>query len=431
MGLLKLAQAGFKGAGQHFAGGSGWTSFFGLNNRSKIDYSREVGDATHNSAVAACLGWIVDEWPQAPIYLEKRIGQRSSPLLDHPLIQLLNNPNPWYGHRVLWQATLPDLLLDGNAYWHILRDSYGIPGALYWMPTGTVEPRRINESDDTAWIDYFEYTVGGKVYRLEATDVVHIRIGADSANPRKGVGRLKPGLAEVYTDNEASATVNTLLRNRAQPGLTLSPKVLESKNGVEVRTFTAEQAREIEAKVQAKFTGDRRGATMVHTIPTDMQEFGAKLADLASREIRRIPEERICALFKIPPGVVKLGAGLDRNTMSNASKDEEQAWRHGIMPLQGIVGDAIGQQLLWQLEPQPQKFTVQFDTSEIGALQEDVSAKSERTRGEWKDDLITHDTAAARLGNPVDDARKGKYYSEVVSNRQPDTQPPTQVPIAP
>lgn len=414
---LKMAVAALRGA--HFPTTSTGTlfDFFRLNAKSNLDWKAQVGDASSNSIVTVCIGWIADEWPEAKPYLAETLKNgKEKALWSHDILTLLKNPNQFYGARVLWQALLIDLLVDGNAYLHLIKNRFGIPVSMFWIPSNAVRPMRNDPGDDSAWIDYYEYVVGGKLYKIPPDDIVHLRQGINPNDPRLGWSRLRSGLAEVFTDNEAAATVNTLLGNRAVPGLIVSPKAIDLKQqGVTFSPMTQEQAQEIEAKANAKFTGDGRGATWVHSRPIDIVQWGANIAELSTRLIRQIPEERICAIFKIPPGVVKLGAGLERNTMSNASMEEEQAWRHGIVPLLGLVGDALKAQLLPQMELRHERYEIKYDLSAIGALQEDADAKAKRLDALWQSDLISHDEARVELGYQADTARTGMYYSELMA----------------
>jgi len=413
---IKAAVAALRGA--HFpTATSTLYDFFRLNAKSGVNWKEQVGNAQDNSIVTVCIGWIADEWPEAKPYLAETLKNgKEKANWDHPFLDLLKNPNPYYGSRVLWQALIIDLLVEGNAYLHIIKGAYDIPKALFWIPTAQVRPMRNDPGNDSAWIDYYEYNVGGKLYKIAPEDIVHLRQGINPNDPRLGWSRLRSGLAEVFTDNEAAATVNTLLGNRAVPGLIVSPKAVDLKQqGVTFEPMTMEQAQAIEAKANAKFTGDGKGLTWVHSRPVDVVQWGANIAELATRLIRQIPEERICAIFKIPPGVVKFGAGLERNTMSNASMEEEQAWRHGIVPLLGLVGDALKAQLLPQMELRHARFEVKYDLSQIGALQEDNDSKAKRLVSLWETDLLTHDEVRVELGYQADTARTGMYYSELMA----------------
>lgn len=387
-----------------------WAQFMGT--RTSIDFAREVGRAQDNSIVEICLGWICDSWPDAPIGVWRDDPSAgTSVMVPHAMSELLRRPNPYYGARVLWQATISDLKVNsGNAYWHVLRNSFGVPVQAYWMPAENVEPKW-DIGDTSSYISHYEYSPDGRPVRLEVDEVLHFREGMDPGNTRKGYARLKSGLPEIFTDNEAALAVSVMLRNRGQMSMSISPK--PHKDGDKMPQLKSDDAAMLEAKITAKVGDDNRGRLMVHSIPVDIVQFGAQLSDLASRELRRIPEERICALFRIPPGVVKVGAGLDRNTYSNAKTEQEQAWSNCIKPLHGLICDELFAKLL-PMFGNPTGLIVKPDYSDVQALQADQTELAGRLVSLFQGDAIWRSELRAELNYPVEPARDDVFWSETV-----------------
>jgi len=409
--LLSRIGAAFKGLGhRHAPASAGWTSLFAP--RTAIDFLGEAGRVEENSIVAAILGWLSDNWVEAPPFVaEVAADGTEERVVGHPLERLLDRPNPHYSSHELWAATLADLKVNsGNAYWHIVRNSSGVPVELYWMPASTVEPRW-DERDPYEYIGWYDYQTSGRTERLDPADVVHFREGVDPSNERKGFCRLRSAIREVFTDNEAANAVAITLRNRGVIAVSFSPDFSGMKDA-QIRPLTPEQSEALERKMLAKTSGDNRGGYIVHSIPVTAQELGAGLAEMASREIRRIPEERICAILRIPPGVVKLGAGLDRNTMANAKTEQEQAWRNGLLPIHTLVRSPIERVLLPAFEREPDRFALRFDTSNVQALLPDLKLLAETFQPLWETDVVTRAEYREQLNltvSPEDEVR----YSQV------------------
>jgi hypothetical protein len=115
------------------------------------DDGSRAGDLWANSAVAICLDWIATNFPEADLQVGRRAGDDDhyEPVPDHPLIALLDDPNPvttsdFYS---LWYATLLSYLTDGNAYWLKERDGTGKVAGLRWLPHFAVEPWRANNRE--------------------------------------------------------------------------------------------------------------------------------------------------------------------------------------------------------------------------------------------------------------------------------------------
>src|SRR5262249_48239826 len=92
---LRLKQAFSALAGRFPTGGyyGGWARNAPWAWRQKTDWTLEVGDGGGNSAVAACVTWVATTFPEAPLRV---LDPEGEPVPDHPLTQLIDNPNPWY-----------------------------------------------------------------------------------------------------------------------------------------------------------------------------------------------------------------------------------------------------------------------------------------------------------------------------------------------
>jgi phage portal protein BeeE len=385
-----------------------------------------------NSIVASCIAWKSKNWAQAsPVIKRLRRLTEPSNEFDHALVKLLNRPNPHYSSRLLREALLQDYSLDGTAFIRIIFGAYNLPVALYWMPTEQMVP--IYNADGSEWVRYWEYTAGGQVTKLDPSEVIVWKQGVDRATGgRRGRAPFQAGIAEAYSDNEARNTVNAILRNRAQMGMMVAPDgryfAELVKGGVKPYEagYNPAQAQEIEARVNSKNTGDRRGSTNVFSVPMSITEFGSVLDKLDSRVLRSFSEERICALFGIHPVVLPMGTGLaassDKHNMETAQR---MSWLNGIVPEQDSFADAINE-LIPLMDARPDTARFDFDRSQVEALQENADNLSTRVMAQWKDDAITHDELRGRLGYKTDDARKGKYYSELVAAGDPMADDPTQ-----
>lgn len=95
----------------------------GLLKRTRFDYRREVGDCMDTSVVTAPMLWVARALPEANFVVKAK--GKDGKLEDrpaHPMLALLQNPNPNYGDIALWMGTLFSFLISGNAYWIIVRN---------------------------------------------------------------------------------------------------------------------------------------------------------------------------------------------------------------------------------------------------------------------------------------------------------------------
>ena len=378
----------FPGGGDARSGQFG--SWDALLPSTRIDYAREAGDSTQSAVVMACVLWMARTFPEAPIQVKRRMGAQLEVVPAHPLTALLARPNPYYSGILLWHATLTSFQVAGNAYWLKVRSRRGDVVELWYEPHYTIAPEWPN--DGSQFLSGYRINRGGTWYRVAVDDVVHFRYGIDPGNPRVGLSPLASAFREIFTDNEAANFSASLLRNMGVPGMLVSPALPGD---------TIDDPAGLKRDIIAKTTGDRRGEPMVMALPVKMERMAFSPADMAVREQRRIPEERISGLLGIPAIVAGLGAGLDRATYSNMQEARESAYESCIVPMQRLLANELDAQLLPDLGDAAAE-SVAFDLSQVRALQEDRDKLVARNVAGFKGGVLRRAEARRALGLETD-----------------------------
>lgn len=144
---------------------------------------------------------------------------RGNAAVDSPLIA---QPDPWMTRRRFFARTIIGLILNGNAYWRILRNSEGIVTGL------RVADRGRGYRDKNGAVRY-QLVFDGKMIDLPASEVQHLRFlelpGAiDGLGPVQACRAALEGIAAVreYSDNwfDSADSTNGVLTTdqRLQPG---------------------------------------------------------------------------------------------------------------------------------------------------------------------------------------------------------------------
>lgn len=400
-GLIPRIQAALKGwlfgtGSNYWLGDStsqwGYSSSYGTT----VDYAVEAGELSQNAIIMACIQSIMRAFPEAPMKVMKQTGSGSEVVPNHKLTRLLKKPNPFFSGRLLWQATVYSLNLDGNAYWLKVRGGGGQVVELWYEPHFTIRCRWGSSGEE--FISHYEVARGGKWYRVEVEDVVHFRFGIDPLNIRKGISPLASALREVFTDNQAARFSAGMLKNFGIPGLVISPK----------GDTLISDPEHIKHLFMAKFTGDHVGEPLVmpEGIEVSMLSFSPEQMNLVG--LRRIPEERIPALLSWPAVVAGLGAGLDHSTYNNMDEARQQAYEQNIIPTQMVLSDDLGTQLLPDFGD-PETETVVFDLSQVRVLQDDQAKLYERLSKGYDSGWIKRSEARQATGwevMPEDDVYK-------------------------
>lgn len=381
----------------------------GLLKRTRFDYAREVGDGLDSSVVTAPVMWVQRALPEATLSARRKKSDGScDDLHEHELLKLVRNPNPFYGDIALWSGTVLSYLISGDAYWIKVRNSYGKPVELWWVPWWMIEPKA--PADGSAFLSHYEYTPGTGVgiMTIDPADVVHFRHGIDPRNMRKGLSPMHGVLREIFADLESSNFVASLLRNMGVPGVVISPKggAMPAPEDVDATKTWFKEA----------FGGDNRGGPLVMGAPTDVQAYGFNPQQMNLSEARDVAEERVCACIGVPAAVVGFGAGLQATKVGATMEEMRKlAWHNGVLPLARSLADELGRSLLpdfrrgsGQFAKTGETIELYWNTDDVLALQEDEDKATERKLKELSAGAITLFDYLNETGREADDSHK--YY---------------------
>lgn len=341
---------------------------FSLLPRTRFNYQRQVGRGDGSSVVMAPVKFIQRVFPEAPLRVRRRDRDEDVILEDHSLIRRIKRPNRFYSGNALWRATIACWIADGNAYWLKVRGERMNVVELWWVPPWLITPKW--PEDGSEFISHYEYASGGRPLNLPVEDVVHFRNGLDPRNPRLGMSDLHSVMREIFSDDEASNFVASILRNSGVPGVVISPKE---------GTATPEDAQSTKEWFLQETTGDRRGGPLVMRTASNVQQFSWSPAQMELGSLRDVSEERVCAILGIPAAVVGFGAGLQQTKVGATMRELVQlAWISGITPMQHVMSDDLQNQLIPDFESNPDRVEVFFDEAMVEALQESEKEKADR-----------------------------------------------------
>lgn len=355
----------------------------------RVDWARLAGPLERNSIVAASIGWIGRNVPQAPLQVRSESGK---PIPGHPLTLLLRRPNPFYSYQVLSASTQASLVVSGNAYWYIVRDMANRPKEIWFIPHSQIEPLWDSMSTTDNFLTGYRYTPPGSSqwFTLPQESVVHFREGAlDPNNPRLSVSPLASAVRHVATDNEAQAYQAAILHNAGVPGVIITPKG-EAQWEPGFKEELPELFRE-------KVGGDRRGEALALDGEVSVQEVGFGPEQMLLDHASDLPESRICALIGIPPQVLQLKVGAENSTLNNSATFERAAWQNGIIPRLNVICEEITVQLLPLYEDR-RHLAVVADFTRVAALGDSKDALYKRLVLAAGGPFLTPDEAREEAG---------------------------------
>lgn len=398
--LAQKMQMAFSANGGTYAPGYGSSStlrFYGALPGSRWNYELECGDTWLNSVVMPSIAWIQRNFTEAELQVyAPGTGKNPKPVIveDHELINLISSPNKYYDSEALWYATLLSWVVDGNAYWMKVRNMGGMgnPIELWYIPHFAIAPQWDEKGAD--FITHYLYRVNGFDYKIPCSEIVHFRFGQDPRNTRQGLSPLKACFREIFTDNECSTYTAAIMRNMGVPGAIISPVYQDVDIGPE----------EQEAFLKLwknKFTGEGRGEPVLPSVPVKVEKIAFSPEELALKQIRQVPEDRICAAIGLPAMVIGLSSGHEQRTYSNYKEAKESAFENNIIPTQKTFARSITRQLLPDFSKDKQE-RVNWDWSNVRVLQDDQDKIYKRQTMAYLAGWKKRSEVRAAVGLPVE-----------------------------
>ncbi len=253
---------------------------------------------------------------------EKRIGVN-----NHPLEQLLSQPNPLTSGFELLEQTIGSLELQGNAYWYLAGDSSGRPREI-WV----LRPDRVTiVPDATRVVAGYLYEIDGQYIPLDAIEVVHFRRWHPS-NDFYGLSPIAAARSAVLSDRHmADWNRNTFGQDKGVPAGIVSIKDYINDSDFE----------RVKQEWRRHYGGEARRTAFLRGGNIEWQHIGLSHTDLDFLEGRKAQRDEILNIFGIPVGLISENA-----TEANAKVAERQFIERALYPKLVRLAQKVSAELL-------------------------------------------------------------------------------------
>jgi HK97 family phage portal protein len=265
----------------------------------------------YQSWVYAAVNAIAQEVAMQQPYLYVNAGQaehEQTPLPHgHPLVRLLDDPNPWMTPWELWYLTIVYLELTGNCYWyapqlHVGSTRLAVPGELWIVPTPWV--RILPDPRD--YIRAYQVTPpGGSPELFAPQEIIHLKY-PNPLDPHYGLSPLQANALTVDANTELQKSRYQAFHAGQRPGIVLHTE----------QTLAEQTVRRLEEKIQARF-GGRENWHRPLVLEQGLQASPWTLtpAEMDYLNSSKMTREEIFALFRVPAPIAGLvenmGLGAD------------------------------------------------------------------------------------------------------------------------
>lgn len=257
-------------------------------------------------------------------------------IMEHPVLDLLDDPNPFEQGITLRQMAFTVKQLCGNAYLYVEQGSSGEPVSLWQC-----EPQFVRvKPDRRGFIAGYTYGREAGIERdFSIDEIIHIKHEQDPQNPYYGRGALKAVLQEHDIYMAINQQQLALFDNLGRPDWVFASK----------KPLNDTQVKQIRCEIDSLVRGVRRaGNYLVLGGEFDVKPLSFPPKDLQLDQQRTVAET-VALAFGVPPSVIHLN---DANLASSLTGDV-QFMRMTIQPQINIWAATLTEHLLplYGIEP--------------------------------------------------------------------------------
>ena len=275
------------------------------------DYRSAVQQARLSSLVEACIGYRSENAVSTPWILKER-KQDGDTLTEHPVLDLLNMPNPYDDGMSALIKIWRDLDLRGNGYLLKVKSRIGDTVELWQRTSLMLRPI----TDKSGMLVSYQYKVQNQpaVYYLPE-DVIHLRYPDPDGAPWDGRSPLEAAAVELFLDREAGKYQADSLKNG------IAGLLLALASMPEDERPSADQIAAMKEYFKSELGGRNRGRPVLAEFPVTPHKIEFSPDEMRLLETHNFAEERISGIYRIPAALVQFRAGLE-NTTANATLKE-------------------------------------------------------------------------------------------------------------
>lgn len=335
-----------------------------------------------------------DALARVPWIVRRRTASGQTDILDrdHPLMDLLERPNPWYTGAELRRLTETHLCLFGAAFWTIEQppsfppgrgDGRGVRPELW-----PVRPDRMKVlPHPTQHIKGYLYQGTEREAAYLPEEVEFFRY-VNPLQEHAGLSPIAPLRLSADMGHDALRYNRNTFRNGAMPDYVLLADEM----------LTDAQAEEFYRRWERRFQGpDRAHRPAIASSIRDIKALAFSQREMEFIEGLRWHVKDVSRTYGVPETML---AELQFATLSNMQVLEQWFWRNTIIPEAALLQDRINSSLLPKLGFPG--FTVEFDFSNIEALAEAEDLRIKRETEFLDRGVVTiNEVRAARNLDPV------------------------------
>ena len=318
-----------------------------------------------------------------PLVLQDRARRYDT----HPVLTLVQNPNPAQGRAEFMEALFVHLLLSGSGYIEAVSGDAAMPHELHVLRSDRMSV--VPGAD--GWPVGYEYAVGGRKHRFDATGrpgpICHVK-AFHPQDDHYGFSPMQAAAMALDVHNSASRWSKALLDNAARPSGAIVYKGQDGQG-----TMSSDQYDRVVSEMESHHQGARNaGRPMLLEGGLDWKPMGFSPSDMEFQKTKESAAREIALAFGVPP--MLLGIQGDA-TYANYQEAHRAFYRLTVLPLATRVAAALSD---WLSQYSGDAVELKPDLDQVPALSAERDAQWARVSAA---DFLSNAEKRALLGLPV------------------------------
>lgn len=260
----------------------------------------------------------------------------------------LRNPNPERRIKFdrLIAETITHLGITGDAFWHVIRDSKGLPIEINAVHPSTM---RVVCDEFGVVMGYIQRMNGKVVARFEPEQIIHFRL-PNALNDIYGQSPLERAMEEITQDVKAMAANKSLMDNGFAPAA-----MLLMEGGDE------QDAKRLNKMITQAHAGTSKWHKLMAIMGIkDIKPWGNTLKDMQFTELRELTTSKIATAYGVPKMYLN-----QKNSADYATSDvlERDLYNNKGRMLQSLLNELITEDLIQSFN---QNLKFQFGVPQFG-----------------------------------------------------------------
>ena len=312
---------------------------------------------------------------------------------EHPLIDLLNRPNPQQSYSEFFNSLFGYVLLSGNAYILKVGGERGSPKELHQLRPDRIEIK----GSGNPIPERYNYMVNGRVqnsYEVDQengfSELKHVKLW-NPLDDYYGLSPMSAAAAEIDQFNMSTKHNVNLLQNGARPSgaVIFKPK---DDSGFAVN-LTESQRQQLLTDLNNRFSGaGNAGRPMLLEGDFDWKEMGLTPKDMDFKALKNMAATDIALCFGVPSQLVGVP---DSQTYSNVAEARLALYEETIIPHLRKVASDLNE---WLVPMFDERLSLEFDIDSIPALSERRRKIYENVTSAVREGIMTRNEAREIIG---------------------------------